>query len=263
MRSYDSMLQVMKQTVLEAGNALLDREQSRQIHQKGYADFVTEVDLHVQKFISGRLCEAFPEVQFMGEEQDNSGIDFSGAVWILDPVDGTSNLIHDLKMSAISLALVVNRVPVAAVIYQPYLRELFSAVRGGGAFLNDRPMHASAPEKLRECIIALGTSPYHHDLADKTFAAAKQVFLSSMDIRRSGSAALDLAYVAAGRVDGMFEFILQPWDFAAGILLVEEAGGTITTLEGAAVDPMTPSGILATNGRIHEELKTLIATLPA
>ena len=261
MLQYDLMLKTMEQVVREAGKALLDREESRKVHVKGYADFVTEVDLHVQNFISGRLQELYPEVEFMGEEKDNSGMDLSGAVWILDPVDGTSNLIHDLKMSAISLALVVNRVTVAGVIYQPYLDEMFSAVRGGGAFLNGSPMGVSEPGTLSRCIIGLGTSPYHHDLADRTFAAAKQVFLSSMDIRRSGSAALDLAYVAAGRLDGMFELILQPWDFAAGIILVEEAGGRITTMEGTAVDPMTPSSILATNGKVQEELVTLFASL--
>lgn len=255
---FEEILKVMEQTVREAGSALMDREQSRRIHQKGYADFVTEVDLQVQLMVCARLQEAFPEIQFMGEEKDNSDVDFTKAFWILDPVDGTSNLIHDLKMSAISLGLAVNREMVAGVIYQPYLDELFSAVKDGGAFLNGQPMRVSKPEKLSECIIALGTSPYHHDLADRTFDAAKKVFLSSMDIRRSGSAALDLAYVAAGRVDGMFEMILQPWDFAAGKIIVEEAGGKITTVPGDPVSTTDACSILATNGKIHHELCQLL-----
>lgn len=258
MLELNEILKVMEETVREAGKALLDRELSRKVHQKGYADFVTEVDLHVQKLVSARLNNAFPEIQFMGEEKDNSDVDFTKAFWILDPVDGTSNLIHDMKMSAISLGLAVNRETVAGVIYQPYLDELFSAVKGAGAFLNGQPIHVSEPDKLCDCIIALGTSPYHHNLADQTFAAAKKVFLSSMDIRRSGSAALDLAYVAAGRVDGMFELILQPWDYAAGKIIVEEAGGRLTTCEGNPVSVTTPSGILATNGKIHMELCDLL-----
>lgn len=258
MLELEKILNVMEQTVREAGKSLMDREQSRKIHQKGYADFVTEVDLHVQQLVCARLKEAFPEIQFMGEEKDNSDVDFTKAFWILDPVDGTSNLIHDMKMSAISLGLAVNRETVAGVIYQPYLDELFSAVKGGGAFLNGQPIHVSEPNQLSSCIIALGTSPYHHDLADQTFAAAKKVFLSSMDIRRSGSAALDLAYVAAGRVDGMFELILQPWDFAAGKIIVEEAGGAMTTIEGNSVSVTAPSGILATNGKIHTQLCQLL-----
>ena len=258
MNDYREILKTMEAVVREAGAALMDRERSRRVHEKGYADFVTEVDLQVQTMVSQRLSSAFPEIQFMGEEQDNSDLDLSGACWILDPVDGTSNLIHDLKMSAISLGLAVNRETVAGVIYQPYLDEMFTAVKGGGAYLNGVPMHTSAPERLKDCIVGLGTAPYHHDLADKTFACAKEVFLHSMDIRRSGSAALDLAYVAAGRLDAMFELILQPWDFAAGRIIVEEAGGQMTHIDGEAVDVTVPGTILATNGKIHTELSALL-----
>ena len=258
MEDIQRILKTMEQIVREAGAELLNREESRKVHEKGYADFVTEVDLQVQAIVCTKLQEAYPEIQFMGEEKDNSDVDFTKAFWILDPVDGTSNLIHDLKLSAISLGLAVNRQVVAGVIYQPYLDELFSAVQGGGAFLNGTPMRVSEPQLLKDCIVGLGTAPYHHDLADQTFDCAKQVFLHSMDIRRSGSAALDLACVASGRLDAMFELILQPWDFAAGIILVEEAGGRITVTDGSPVDVTRPSGILATNGAIHDELRQVL-----
>ena len=263
MEQLDKILSEMEQIVRKAGTALMDREKARTVREKGYADFVTEVDLQVQTMIRTGLSERFPQIPFMGEEQSNETVDLSGPVWVLDPVDGTTNLIHDCKMSAISLGLVQNGTPVAGVIYQPYLDEMFTARQGGGAFLNGRPIRVSRSQSLRECIIALGTSPYHHDLADRTFAAAKQVFLASMDIRRTGSAAMDLCYVAAGRVDGMFELILQPWDFAAGKLLVEEAGGKLTSMENSDISAVAPSSILATNGSIHDELAQLFARLGA
>ncbi len=255
----ETILKTMEQVVLDAGDSLLDREDSLKVHQKGFADFVTEVDLHVQGIISAQLTEKFPSIQFMGEEKDNGDLDFSGAVWILDPVDGTTNLIRDMKMSVISLALVVNRQAVAGVIYQPYTKELYSAAKGKGAFLNGNPIKVSQAPALNSSIIAVGTSPYYHELADKTFDAAKRVFCASMDIRRSGAAAMDLAYIAAGRLEGMYEIILQPWDMAAGKILIEEAGGKVTTLTGESVDLTASSSILASNGQVHEELKQVIA----
>ncbi len=254
----ETIWKAMEQVVLEAGASLLDREASAKVHKKGFADFVTEVDLHVQSRIAARLSEEFPSIAFMGEEQDNRDLDFSGAVWILDPVDGTSNLIRDMKMSAISLALVVNREAVAGVIYQPYTRELFSAAKGKGAFLNGAPIRVTDSQTLSQCIIGVGTSPYFHELADLTFDAAKRIFCASMDIRRSGCAAADLAYIAAGRLDGMYEFSLQPWDVAAGKIILEEAGGRMTTISGEPVDLTQRGTILATNGSVHSQMQRII-----
>lgn len=259
MEQLEQIWKTMEQVVLDAGNSLLDREESTKVHKKGYADFVTEVDLHVQGIISRQLNEKFPQIQFMGEEQDNSDLDFSKALWILDPVDGTTNLIRDMKMSVISLALVENRQPIAGVIYQPYTRELFSAAKGLGAFVNGTPIKVSEAPKLSSSVIALGTSPYHHELAEQTFDAAKRIFSASMDIRRSGSAAMDLAYVAAGRLEGMYELILQPWDVAAGKIIIEEAGGKTTRLSGEDADITQSGSIIATNALVHEELRNMIA----
>lgn len=259
MEHLEQIWKAMEQIVLDAGNSLLDREMSSRIHQKGFADFVTEVDLHVQSLISQQLLERFPTIQFMGEEKDNSDLDFSGAVWILDPVDGTTNLMRNMKMSAISLALVVNHEAVAGVIYQPYTNELFSAAKGKGAYLNGQPIHVSLAKALKESVIGMGTSPYYHDLAQWTFETGMRIFQSSMDIRRSGSAAIDLAYVAAGRLEGMYELILQPWDVAAGKIIIEEAGGKMTTLKGESVDLTQKCSILATNYAVHDELMGVIA----
>lgn len=248
----------MESVTREAGELLHRQVSSSQIYQKGEVDYVTEIDFHVQNVICKRLSDAFPHIQFMSEEKDNSKLNLDGEIWILDPVDGTANLIHDTRMSVISLAFVKNREVVAGVVYQPYTDELFSAAKGKGAFLNGKPIHASAAKSLKSSLVSIGTSPYYHEYADWLFDVSKQIFLSCQDIRRSGSAAMDLAYIAAGRLEAAFERILQPWDFAAGKLLIEEAGGKVTDLNGNKKDIVKKGGIIASNGNIHEELQLLL-----
>lgn len=242
----------MAAIVQSAENIFEDRDDSQKVHTKGRADYVTDVDLHVQQYLSGKLAEEFPDVQFMGEEKDNSGIDFQGKVWILDPVDGTTNLIHDMRASAISLGYADGGKIQAGVIFCPFSGEMFTAERGKGAYLNGRQIQVSQAETLGESLISIGTAPYYHEYADWTFRTAEKVFLQCQDIRRSGSAAIELAYIAAGRLEGTFERILQPWDFAAGVCLVEEAGGTVTDLGGGPVDFSHRGGICASNGLVHE-----------
>lgn len=209
----------------------LDREGSSQIKVKGVADFVTQIDFKVQEQVKTALYELYPEIQFMGEEKDNSDIDFDGDVWILDPVDGTTNLIHDFRNSTLSLALA-----------------------GKGALLNGSPISVSKRQNFSECLISIGTSPYYRELAKENFRIFEKVFTDCADIRRLGSAALELAYVAAGRIDAYFERSLKPWDYAAGMLLVEEAGGKVTDYKGNPVDITGNSDIVAGNRAIGEIL---------
>ncbi|MDO4622618.1 MAG: inositol monophosphatase family protein [Eubacteriales bacterium] len=259
MKDLELIWKEMEAVTRNAGRLLQNREESSKVYIKGDVDYVTEVDLHVQKVIAKQLSEHFPSIQFMGEEKDNSELDHAGMLWILDPVDGTSNLMHDTKMSAISLAFVNNREVLAGVIYQPYTDELFSAAKGKGAFLNGDPIHVSTVEDPKYSLIGVGTSPYYHEYADWTFEVIKKVFLAFQDVRRSGSAAIDLAYVAAGRMEGMFERILQPWDFAAGKIIIEEAGGKMTDLNGKPMDPTVKGGVLASNGIVHSKLQELMS----
>lgn len=232
------------------------------VHQKGPVDFVTDADMRVQAFLSEELSALAPDIQFMGEEKDNTGIDRDGSLWILDPVDGTTNLIHHFCHSTVSLALARRRTVTAAVIYNPYTDELFSADLGKGAFLNGTPIHVSRNETLRQSVIFTGTSPYYHEYAGWIFDKAREIYLCSQDIRRIGSAALELAYVAAGRADGFYESLLAPWDYAAGLLLIQEAGGTVTDLQGRAPDCTAPSSLLASNGLIHGELEGILSPGP-
>ena len=246
--------------IVKVGGALFaNREEAAHIKVKGLSDYVTQVDFHVQELIRTRLQQEWPGVQFMGEEKDNSDVDFTKAVWILDPVDGTTNLIHDFRQSAVSLALYDGGKPVCGVVYQPWTQELFHAVSsaGGaagkgeaGAFLNGKPIHVSGAKTMGECLISIGTAPYEHEYADRSFELFKRIFLDCQDIRRLGSAAIDLAYVACGRTDAFFEMNLKPWDFAAGRILVEEAGGAVTDFAGNSPDFRNKGSILGSNGTI-------------
>ena len=255
-----SMTEIVE-TVKGAKKIFEDSEAARQIRQKGPADFVTEVDFRVQQYLSEELARKYPAVQFMGEEKDNSALDPEGCLWILDPVDGTTNLIHGYRQSCISLALSVRRKVQAAVIYQPYTEEVFTAERGKGAFLNGKPIHVTRAASLADSLIDFGTAPYHHEYAEKNFQSTREIFLHCQDIRRTGSAAFSMALVACGRCEGFYEIYLKPWDYAAGLLLVQEAGGLVTDFRGNAPDPTGPSAVLATNGRIHEELRGYLKNL--
>ena len=231
-----------------------NHEMSLHIKEKGPADFVTDTDLNVQAYLCENLKEQYPDIQFMGEERDNTTIDFSEYFWILDPVDGTTNLIHHFNHSAVSLALAHGREIIAGIIYCPFTDEVFTAVKDGGAYLNGTPIHVSEASCLKDSLISVGTSPYERQYAEHTFEIMKNVFLHCQDIRRIGSAAMDLAYVACGRTDAFFEMNLKPWDFAAGKLLVEEAGGDVCTYSGEPILLDRPAHILATNCMIKDEL---------
>lgn len=183
--------------VREAGALFSRRELASQARRKGPTDFVTAVDTAVQDQLKRHLAALAPEVQFMGEEQDNSGVDFSGPVWILDPVDGTTNLLHDLRHSAVSLALAEKGRVLLGVVYDPYSGELFTAHRGQGAFCCGRPIHVSSAAALGECLCSTGTNPSCRELADRTFRRMRLLYDRCHDIRRIGAASLELSYLAA------------------------------------------------------------------
>lgn len=243
--------------VKQAKPFIQNRDMADHIKVKGPADYVTQVDTNVQKFLSEKLYELAPQIQFLGEEEGLHAMS-SDTFWILDPVDGTTNLIHDYQHSTISLGLYEKGEIVMGVIYDPFREEVFHAEKGKGSFRNGEPIHVASAGTLEETIIAIGTAPYQKELAHENFQRFERIFMKCQDIRRTGSAAMDLAYTACGRIGGFFEARLQPWDFAAGMLLVEEAGGKITRFDGLAVNPVEPGGILATNGKLHEEIRGLL-----
>lgn len=238
----------------KAGKLFADRNAAAHTREKGIADYVTEVDFAVQQFIRRRLEELYPEVQFLSEEKSNEEIDKDGLVWVLDPVDGTTNLIHDYRASVISLALMQKGSVVLGMIYNPYTDELFSAQKGEGSYCNGQKIEVSGAETMEKCLVAIGTSPYYKEMAEENFKVFQAIFKDCQDIRRSGSAALDLAYVACGRIEAYFERNLKIWDYAAGMLLVREAGGQVTDYRGKDTDTEMISDIAAANPRINSVL---------
>ena len=218
--------------ILKAHDVLAENKSDRR-------DVVTEYDRRVQSLLIERLSAAIPGARFFCEENDRHDDLRAEHVFIIDPIDGTMNFVHGFHHSCISAAYMRSGELRVGVICNPYVNELFTAVRGEGARLNGRPIHASdAP--LGETLVCCGTAPYDPELADRTFALMKAAFLSGLDVRREGAAALDLCSVAAGRAGVYFELGLSLWDYAAGRLIVEEAGGVCLTLDGAPL-PMDPS----------------------
>lgn len=237
--------------VKECGKIMLnaDREKMAIDIKSGVADLVTEYDKGIQEQLQLGLKKLLPEAKFIGEEGSSDELSDEGYAFIVDPIDGTTNFIKDYHMSAISVALLEGKEVVAGVVYNPYLDEAFSAIKGQGAFCNGKKISVSS-QPLDKALVLFGSSPYDKSLFPKTIEMLSEYFYKALDIRRGGSAALDLCYVAAGRAELYFELQTSPWDFAAGKLIVEEAGGIVTTIDGAPLSFEGKSSILAKNNVI-------------
>ncbi|NBT56148.1 MAG: inositol monophosphatase [Betaproteobacteria bacterium] len=237
--------------------AALDVESVR-VSQKQVNDFVTEVDQAAEVAIIETLLAAYPGHGIWAEESGRThGAQDSDYVWIIDPLDGTTNFIHGLPVYCVSIALAVKGKVEQAVIYDPTRNDLFTATRGRGAFLNDRRLRVSKRVRLQECLISTGFPFRQGDDFNTYLRMMGDVMQRTAGLRRPGAAALDLAYVAAGFTDGFFETGLQPWDVAAGSLLVTEAGGLVGNFTGEA-DFLEQKECLAGTPRIYGQLVALL-----
>ncbi|MFK5956062.1 MAG: inositol monophosphatase family protein [Planctomycetota bacterium] len=239
MSATDSLTAALAQAealALGAGEILLDwsgRLAKDQIGSKSSSrDLVTAADLASENYLLKHLSAAFPEDTFLAEESAGDAVrnPDSTSMWCIDPLDGTVNFVHQLPMYAVSIARLHRGVPQLAVVHLPRLQETFTAIRGGGAFLNGKRLQVSDSRKPLESLFATGFPYRRHLLADNNLENFNRMFLHQRGIRRMGSAAIDLAYVAAGRIDAFWELHLSPWDVAAAGLLVQEAGGVVDTL---------------------------------
>ena len=183
-------------------------------------------------------------------------LDPARPLWILDPIDGTTNFLHGTGHWAVSLALAEAGQIVFGVVYNPCSGERFTARRGAGAFCGGRPLRVSGCRRLEESLLSVGTVPGRRDLAGRAFARMRTLYDRCQDVRRLGCASLDLCWVAGGRLDGYVEDFLQPWDYAAGLLVVEEAGGRVTAPDGAPLSLTRGGGVLASNGHLHAALQS-------
>jgi myo-inositol-1(or 4)-monophosphatase len=237
--------------------AALDVETVR-VSQKQVNDFVTEVDHASEKIIIETLLTAYPDHGILAEESGTEhGNAASDHIWIIDPLDGTTNFIHGFPVYCVSIALQVRGKIEQAVIYDPTRNDLFTATKGRGAFMNDRRLRVSKRTRLQECIISTGFPFRKGDNFNQYLRMMGDVMQRTAGLRRPGSAALDLAYVAAGFTDGFFETGLSPWDVAAGSLLVTEAGGLIGNFTGEA-DFLDQKECLAGAPRIYGQLVTIL-----
>lgn len=237
--------------------------QAMRVEKKGAIDLVTEIDIEIERGFRAMIAERFPDHEVLGEEFGGAGdrTAIPRFCWVFDPIDGTTNYAHGLPIFCSSLALEVDGEPLVAAVYDPNRKELFAAERGQGAWLNGQPIRVSGAATLIDSLLVTG---FHYDVQREPgdVIALFGAFISrARAVRRLGSAALDLCYVAAGRFDGFWEKKLQPWDVAGGALIVAEAGGRVTAMSGG---PYASRGgsVLATNAAIHEEMLEIIGALP-
>jgi myo-inositol-1(or 4)-monophosphatase len=224
---------------------------------KGNVDPVTEVDERAETAIRVNIATHFPDDSILGEE--GGGADWKkGRVWIIDPIDGTINFVHAIPQFSVSVALWDDGVPLIGVVIDVMRQEEFVAIRGEGARLNDRKIKVSDTPSMNEALLATGFPYDRQEHAREYLDVVGTVLENAQGMRRMGSAALDLAWVACGRFDGYWEYGIQPWDAAAGVLLVSEAGGLVTDHTGAGND-LDARACIATNGKIHDELQSIVA----
>ncbi len=230
------------------------------VRHKGPADLVTDADLAVQRFLVPSLVGLLPGSSALAEEDGQVPAEPAAPCWVIDPVDGTSNLVHGVRYVAISVALAVGGQPVLAWVQDVFGDHLYTAGRGRGAWRDGTRIHCSARTSLADAMVACGT-PYEKERADLVFAPLARVWLACHGLRMLGAAALELAEVAAGQLDAFFEASLNPWDFAAGWLLVSESGGVISDLKGAPLS-LAAGSVLAASAGLHRELLTILADAP-
>ena len=242
-------LQVAQKACFEAGKiAVKYFHEGFNIMHKGKADLVTDADIDCENKIREIILNAFPEHSFLGEESGRKGA--SEFVWVVDPIDGTTNFSHRLDVFSHSIGLVKGNEILCGAIFNPLQKKLFTAAKGKGAFLNGKKIHVSKTQKLVDSLLVTGFPYERNSLDDKTLRSIASLRGKCQDLRRFGSAALDFCSVAQGVLDGFFEYSLKPWDVAAGILIVREAGGKVTDINGLPAQ-IDSGHFLASNGLLH------------
>jgi myo-inositol-1(or 4)-monophosphatase len=251
----DSIAQFAREMAIGAGEILLSGFGTGVAveYKKGDIDLVTEYDRKSEKYILDQIRARYPEHRILSEE---SGLNRTGEepCWVIDPLDGTTNFAHGMPIFSVSIALVEAGVPVAGVVYDPTRRECFWVARGQGAYLDERPIRASRQTELLRTLLVTGFPYDAHSNTLNNIAEFARFSKQVRGVRRLGSAAIDLSYVAAGRLDGYWELRLAPWDLAAGALIAEEAGAKVTLVDGAPLNVLDGTSILAANEGLHARM---------
>ena len=252
------MLNKIIDAVLKAGKIYKNASGDLGIEDKGSAvNLVTKYDKMIQDFLFTELEKIVPGCKFLGEEGDDNKVLTDGYCFIIDPIDGTTNFIKGFQHSAISVGLAKDREMIMGVVLDPDLNNVFYAEKGKGAFLNGKPIHTSDCS-LDKSLVLFGTCPYKHELAHKTFKLTEKIFYKAVEVRRAGSAALDICYVASGKADLYYEMILRPWDWAGASLILSEAGGRATTFEKQELNANKITSFVCGNERVLEEFYEIL-----
>jgi myo-inositol-1(or 4)-monophosphatase len=257
----DPMLNIAVRAARAAGDIIvrsMNRVDLLTISPKGRNDFVSEVDRQAEREIVNTLLKAYPNHACLGEEGGLQGPARAEYMWVIDPLDGTTNFLHGFPQFAVSIALLYKGRLERAVIYDPVKQELFTAARGAGATLDNRRLRVTKQAGMVGALLGTGIPFKDQSFVDAYLGMLKDLLKDAAGIRRAGSAALDLAYVAAGRLDGFWEIGLKPWDMAAGVLLIQEAGGIVTDIAGGS-RAMESGTVIAANPRLHDTMAGLIA----
>lgn len=250
----------IKEIVVSVKDIFMKPVTDKEIHFKGIANIVTDSDIKVQELVIKKLNEKYPNVEIIAEEsKQDKVVDKNKAYFIIDPIDGTTNFKYGLNHSAISLAYLESGKVLYGIIYNPYTKEIFEGFSGKGAFLNGKRIYANKAKSLQESIVAFGTCPYKKEYAKEIFDTIYRIFMKSLEVRRFGSAALDMCYVACGRFDAYLEKELRIWDISAGYVIAQEAGAKVVKYSGEEFDTMEHSGIIVAN---EDLLKEILGNIP-
>ncbi len=258
MNETEKMMKLALEAAREAGEYIADHlgKIKEMSYKTGINDPVTDVDKSAEAIITGKIHRAFPEHSVLAEEGGSRDEDGSDVTWIIDPLDGTVNYAHTFPFFCVSIGVKRTEEMVLGVVYDPVRDEMFHAILGGGAFLNGESIFVSSASEVKSSLVATGFA-YDAEKKEANTGLFVKMIPKARGVRRPGAAALDLCYVAAGRLDGFWELNLSPWDTAAGQLLVTEAGGRVSTINGSKYD-VFKNDILATNGRIHNEMSSIL-----
>lgn len=251
--NYRTLCSQTAKLVMEAGEIITGPKEVQIYNKEGSHNYVTQMDRDISQFLTTGLKKLLPDSSVISEENDIQP-EKKHHTWIIDPIDGTTNYMYGFRLSAISIALMQEMTPIMAVVYNPFTRELFHAVRGQGAYLNELPIQVCADNHVQDTLILAETDPYSDRAENTTFSIIHQLFQHCIDVRITGSAALDLCYLAAGRAGAFFARKLSPWDMAAGCLILEEAGGAASAWDGTKPDFQKPGSIVCGTPEIHKEL---------
>lgn len=251
------MIEKLKEIVLSTDRIFFNDSYRNDVTEKGVSDYVTKADIEISNYLHTRLKEEFPQIGFISEEESNTFTPDKD-YFILDPIDGTTNFMYQQPLCGVSLGLYKDGDVQMGVIYLPYSKELFWAEKGKGAYLNDTPISCNQNQNLSECLGLMEFNPYFRNDKVNALAHAEKIFMECRDLRTFGCAAASLAFVACGRADAFLGRFLKPWDYAAGKIIVEEAGGRLTDLNGEFHPEILNSHVIAATNSLYEPFKNLI-----